>query len=213
MTLLLGIFFVSGETVTDGLFVINTDPVQGANKTGDSSYNVYAMVDDMSGVTQDLNNVVCVGLMCQYFNEEESVTPGGGGVAGGAGGDLLPEQRRIVDINSSLNQCIKEGGTPVNIKGGLFCKKNDLYYPIVATNNWDFGGMLIKGNPTLGWVIITLIVSGFVLFVIEEKYVVDRRDMRLLKRYKRRRLGGIAGEDDDELAAADDEEENPKNYY
>jgi hypothetical protein len=78
-----------------------------------------------------INMTMAIDTYFENFVETIIINGGGGG---GGGGNVVPEQKNFSEeqLTSAVTDCDAMSGEVVNIKGGLFCKVDDQYYPLVS---------------------------------------------------------------------------------
>ena len=106
----------------------------------------------------------------------------------------LPEEINE-ELEASVSLCIQKGGEPVNINRVFYCREGEKYTPlfslldqeeeivILGMKMPDFGSMVFKINPGVGWMII--LGALVVIIVIYNDYrtvTVERGTKRARKK-------------------------------
>jgi hypothetical protein len=180
ISILIMINLASAELISSPDYQVISSLTRGSELMTSADYQVYASIIEIAGITNDTDYKVCVGITCQMFTPTITLPPrGGGGGAGGGGGNITPPQQNLTteELNQLLKQCYDTGGTPVNIKGGLFCKKGDVYTELKIEEDIDFFGIKIINlgriinpkNATIGWIVIALISSAILMMLAEKR--------------------------------------------
>jgi hypothetical protein len=172
-----------GPVITDAWFPV-------PDKNNDKLYLINKIINCYDGCSTNnyLKEYSLSGLAENETTENTTAVTGGGGVSGGGGATTSQSQQSAIttteELNVAISLCTQENGTPVNIKGSLYCKKGDKYTPLEnllkeAKMNLNIGQMIMPANPTVGWAIIVIV--GLLIYY----YFKDAREIRIEKKVGR----------------------------